>query len=186
MRGRRRTIEEKQAEGDTRKLGRRKHEAVIDSAIPVEKGFPSCPSHLTGIARRMWNYWAPLMAISGVDYASAAPALANACLQEEMIVQCSKALKKHGPLIEEKEIVDGKPVVLRVRKNPAEQMRSRASMILRVFMTEFGMTALSRPRISAGESSRGVPTSGTNAALARLKAKIAVPTEKPRELKFLQ
>lgn len=175
------TLEQRAADGDTRKLGRKKHAEAIDASIPVELGFPPCPAHLKGEARRMWEFWAPRLAEAKIDYAVSAPALENACLQQETIVAATRAIQREGLFVREKAIVDGKPVVLRIRKHPAEQVRARASMLLKTFMIEFGMTPVSRARVSNGEAGKGSPSRKTEEALRQLNASI----NKPRKLNFV-
>lgn len=83
--------------------------------------------------------------------------LEGACRAYERAVQADLILDKQGILVEEKYVDDetGEVHVLKVRKHPAVEISNRSWLIVRAFCSEFGLSPVSRTRLSIEKESDG-------------------------------
>lgn len=146
------------AEGDPRKLGKHKL-AELAAAVPQPtRGTPPCPPHVSGLARKMWNFWAEQLAEMKLDYQCDAAVLEGACVNYALAVRADKVLEKKGLTVEIAELVedgvddDDEPkfraVVLKVQKRPEVSISNAAWMRVRSFCSEMGLSLVSRTRLS--------------------------------------
>jgi len=149
MRGRPpKTRQQAAADGDTRKIGARKHEAMVTSGPVAEQGLPPCPDRMKGDAREAYEFWkdqlekmnlaempdGKTLERAAVHYALANKADAKLEAEEEVI---------EVPIVSKKgELIGHKPVI-----NPWVKIREKADTIFRQFASEFGLSPVSRTRL---------------------------------------
>jgi P27 family predicted phage terminase small subunit len=124
------------SEGDPRKLGVHKLEARLQREPKPVHGLRACPKHLTGRARLAWRFWRAELEGACMVYATAAD-------MHEIIEQQGKlvAKKERNPKTGQLEVVD-------VRAHPGLAIRDRALALLRGFCAEFGLSPVSRARLT--------------------------------------
>lgn len=151
MRGRKpKAAGRKLAEGDTRKIGAHKLAAQIAGEPRAVRGLPSCPRHLRGRARAAWNFWREELAAMSLDCRPDAQMLEGACVAYEAAVNSYETIHKQGRLIAKRaaDPKTGQLVVVDVRAHPAVAMGNDAWTLLRSFCSEFGLSPVSRARLS--------------------------------------
>jgi len=89
------------AEGDARKIGKRKLEAKQQAEPTAFPGLPKCPRHLRGRARAAWNFWVPELEIMSLDKRPDAMMLEGACVNYARAVQADLLIEREG-LMEKK------------------------------------------------------------------------------------
>lgn len=135
--GRKRTPVARQiAAGDPRMHGKNKLLEKLAALPKATKGLPTCPKHLKGAAREMWDIWVEELEVMGLDRRPDAAALAQACIAYQVTVEASNDINKRG-------------IVIGSRGNPWLSIRERHQNILRQFCAEFGFTPSSRERLTA-------------------------------------
>jgi P27 family predicted phage terminase small subunit len=106
-------------------------------------GLPTCPQHLSEVARTEWRRIAPLLAEIGLLTAIDRAALAAYCQAYGRWVEAERMIAEHGTLMRSP---SGQPVpspLLRIAHTAMRQMQS--------ILVEFGMSPSARSRIAAGE-----------------------------------
>lgn len=113
-----------------------------------EKGAPEMPRGLRKAAKRAWVHWCSILVPPGIMTKADGPALAMACDAFADWEEAQKDLLKNG-LIYWYDTIDkasGNPI--RVHKaNPAFAIKQAAMKTMKAFLTEFGLTPASRPKI---------------------------------------
>lgn len=147
----------KLVEGDTRKVGARKLAAQIAREPKAARGLPTCPKHLRGRARAAWNFWREELMAMNLDRRPDAQMLEGACVAYEAAVDSYETLHKQGRLIARraKDPKTGQLVVTDVRPHPAVAMGNDAWALLRSFCSEFGLSPVSRTRLSIEKTDSG-------------------------------
>lgn len=168
----------READGDTRKLGKKKFQADNARRVQMPPGAPEMPDFLDKIARKEWERLVPILMSARVLTEADGVVVGQMCQAYSRMHEAERLLARTGVLV--------KDSAGKLSRNPLLKVIADSNALIFRCAQEYGMTAVSRSRITVGESAAGIATSRTDAALARLKAKIAVPAEKPRELKFLQ
>lgn len=150
MRGRKpKNLRQQLAEGDPRKHGKRKLQERLDSEPRAFSGLPECPEHLTGRAEWAWNFWAEQLAVMKLDKRPDGPMLEGACIAYARAVDADLIIKTEGLLVYEKFIDDsGEVIVLKTKKHPAVDISNRAWLLVKGFCSEFGLSPVSRTRLS--------------------------------------
>ena len=151
MRGRKpKPAGRKLVEGDTRKVGARKLAAQIAREPKAARGLPTCPKHLRGRARAAWNFWREELMAMSLDRRPDAQMLEGACVAYEAAVNSYETIQKQGRLIAKRatDPKTGQLVVVDVRPHPAVAMGNDAWSLLRSFCSEFGLSPVSRTRLS--------------------------------------
>jgi P27 family predicted phage terminase small subunit len=162
MRGRKpKPTEQQIVSGDPRKHGVNKLRAKLAGEPKASRGLPACPRHLKARARYAWNFWAEELAAMNLDRRPDAMMLEGACVAYEEAIYAYEILQKQGRLIA-KRAVDPKTkeiVVLDVKRHPATVIGHKAWIQLRAFCSEFGLSPVSRIRLtidSAKETEQGL------------------------------
>lgn len=101
---------------------------------------PTCPSHLTGEARKEWNRIVPELKACGVLTKIDRAALAAYCDAYGTWVEANAKMGKSGGLMVKSP--NGYPM-----QNPYLSIRNKAFELMHKFLIEFGMTPSSRSRV---------------------------------------
>lgn len=136
-------------EGDPRKRGVRKLQERLAQEPRAESGYPGCPDHLTGLARDAWEFLVDQITIMGIDKRPDALMLEGAAVNYARAVQADEQITREGITVQETSIAeDGEVVVLKTKANPAVAVSNAAWRQLRAFASEFGLSPVSRTRLS--------------------------------------
>jgi len=140
------------AEGDPRKHGVHKLEERLAAEPKPTVGLPKCPSHLKGRARAAWRFWKEELEAMDLDRRPDAMMLEGACANYARAVEADRIIARDGITVEESTINDdGEVVVLKVKKHPAVDVAARSWSLVRSFCSEFGLSPVSRTRLSIGK-----------------------------------
>lgn len=158
MRGRKpKSPRRKLAEGDTRKVGARKLGVQIASERKASPGLPPCPAYLKGRAREAWDFWSEELASMKLDRRPDGQMLAGCCVHYDAAVDAYETILKQGRLIAKKAL-DPKTnqlVVVDVKPHPAVRQGNQAWALMRAFCSEFGLSPVSRLRLSIENEGSG-------------------------------
>lgn len=138
------------AEGDPRKLGVHRLEQKLAAEAKASRGLPRCPAHLKGRARKAWKSWSEELELMNIDCRPDAQMLEGACVAYESAVECYETIQKQGRLVA-KRILDPQTntlVVANVKPHPAVAQMNSAWMLLKAFCSEFGLSPVSRTRLT--------------------------------------
>jgi P27 family predicted phage terminase small subunit len=144
----RKPLKVRQQEGDLRKIGPRKLQALIDAEPKTRSGLPDCPSHLRGIAREIWGVWVQELEIMDMDRMPDAVMLEGACVAYQRAVQADGQIDRIGITVERYKEIDGEAVLLGVEPNPAIKISEAAWKQVKSFCVEFGFSPASRSRLA--------------------------------------
>lgn len=160
MRGRKpKDVARQIAEGDPRKHGTGKLDQKLAATPKATSGLPACPRHLKGRARYAWGFWSEELAVMKLDKRPDGPMLEGACQQYARAVTADLMLDREGLIVTENFIdEDGKAVPLRVKKHPAVEISNRSWLIVKAFCCEFGLTPVSRTRLTLDGGGKGGST----------------------------
>jgi P27 family predicted phage terminase small subunit len=173
MRGRKpKPTKLKISEGDARKVGVRKLRAKLASEPRPLRGFPDCPKHLKGLGRRAWEFLTEQIAAMEQDHRPDAIMLEGICVCYARAVQADKILAKEGLTFTEQKAIrtacencaGAEPIPscptccglgyteqfipLKIRNRPEVAVSNAAWLRVRSFCSEFGLSPVSRTRLS--------------------------------------
>ena len=142
------------AEGDPSKRGVHKLDERLAAEPKAAHGLPSCPKHLKGLARKTWRFWSKELEAMSLDCRPDAMMLEGACVSYQTYVELYELIETQGKLVAKKERNPhtGLMEVVDVRPHPALHIRDRALMQMRAFCGEFGLSPVSRARLSVERS----------------------------------
>jgi len=167
------------SEGDPRKLGVHRLEQKLAAEAKGSRGLPKCPPHLEGLARKAWRFWSEELAHMNLDCRPDALMLEGACIAYQAAIQAYETIQQQGPLVA-KRILDpatNKLVVSNVKPHPAVAQGNAAWMLLKAFCSEFGLSPVSRTRLTIEK-----PTDGEDELLAILSQPRERKQQKPGEV----
>ncbi len=134
--------------------GNRGHRRMAGDDFQPPVGVPEMPKELSRVARREFRFMCRVLLDRGLLSVVDGKALAAYC---EAYAQAEVALhdiEKYGQLIEIPALdkktgkvmlgANGKPIVRRRQKNPAIGTYKQISRLMKLFLTEFGLTPASR------------------------------------------
>lgn len=150
LRGRKpKPVAQQIAEGDPRKRGVHKLDQKLADEPKAQRGLPDCPRHLKGRARAAWGFWRAELEAMNLDCRPDAMMLEGACLNYSRAVQADLLVAAAGLLLEEP-ITDseGDVVGTKYKANPAISISSNAWRNVRAFCSEFGLSPVSRTRLT--------------------------------------
>jgi P27 family predicted phage terminase small subunit len=138
------------AEGDPRKLGVHQLERKAAAEAKGSRGLPNCPSHLKGRARKAWKSWSEELERMNLDCRPDAQMLEGACVAYEAAIDCYEKIQAQGRLVAKRALdpETNKLVVVSVKTNPLVGQMNAAWMIMRAFCSEFGLSPVSRTRLT--------------------------------------
>jgi P27 family predicted phage terminase small subunit len=174
MKGRKpKTAERQITEGDPSKRGMGKLEDRLSREAQAREGFPDCPKHLRGRARAAWEFLAVELGCMDQDRRPDAFALEGACAAYARAVEADGIVARDGALVDNVRMTSkGDVVTLGQIPNPAILVSTRAWNQFRQFAVEFGLTPISRTRLSTDK-----PMKSTSDDLAALLATPRVKRE---------
>ena len=111
----------------------------INSAEPKPTGVPSCPKHLSKVAKAEWKRISAELITLGLLTSVDRAALAAYCAAYARWAEAEEKLQQFGTVIKTK---NGNPV-----QSPFVGVANRALELMHKFLTEFGMTPASRTRL---------------------------------------
>jgi P27 family predicted phage terminase small subunit len=137
------------AEGDPRQRGKRKLEEKLAAEPKAARGLPPCPRHLKGRARAAWNFWSEELAAMSLDRRPDAIVLEGACIGYQRAVEADLIIAKEGPVLRHitEDPQTGQPME-KVKVHPAVSVSRGAWAQVRAFASEFGLSPVSRTRLS--------------------------------------
>jgi P27 family predicted phage terminase small subunit len=166
-------------EGDPRKVGVHRLERGLEAVAKASRGLPKCPPHLRGLARKAWRFWAEELAHMNLDCRPDALMLEGACIAYQAAIDAYETIQKQGPLVA-KRILDpetNKLVVSNVKPHPAVAQGNAAWMLLKGFCSEFGLSPVSRTRLTVEK-----PDDGEDELLEILSQPRERKQQQPREV----
>jgi P27 family predicted phage terminase small subunit len=163
------------AEGDPRKKGKRKLEEKLAAEPNTTRGLPACPRHLKGRARAAWTFWVAELADMGLDRRPDAMMLEGACVNYSRAVQADLIVERDGPMVEESMIDEksGERIVLKIKYHPAITVSNAAWRQVRAFCSEFGLSPVSRTRLTIEKKDDGLED------LAKILSQPRAPRQNP-------
>lgn len=149
MRGRRpKPIAKHIADGDPSKHGKHVLERRLEAEPKPTGELSACPKHLTGRARRTWNFWTEELSAMKLSKRPDNQMLEGACVAYARAVAADLILEKEGLIVKENYIDEaGEVHVLKIRKHPAVDISNRSWLIVKAFCCEFGLSPVSRMRL---------------------------------------
>ena len=157
MRGRKpKPVERQIAEGDPSKHGTGKLQQRLEAQVKASRGLPKCPRHLRGRARAAWNLWKEELELMNLDCRSDAMMLEGACVSYERAVEADAMISKEGititiPIFNKQ----GEEVGRRAQNHPAIAISNRAWLLAKAFCSEFGLSPVSRTRLTIERGDTG-------------------------------
>ena len=157
MRGRKpKPVERHIANGDPSKHGTGKLQERLKAQVKARIGLPRCPTHLRGRARACWNMWKLELVLMGLDSRPDAMMLEGACVHYARAVQADMVIARSGSTIEEPIVnSEGEEIGTKIRKHPAVEVSNRAWMLAKAFCSEFGLSPVSRTRLTIEKGNTG-------------------------------
>lgn len=144
------------AAGDPRKLGKKKLQEKLDNEPQAVSGIQDPPERLEGIARDQWLFWRAELEAMGIDKRPDAAMLEGACWNFAGAIDAEKILAREGQTVTESTIADdGDVVILKVKTHPASQIAARRWALVKSFCSEFGLSPVSRTRLSIEKKDSG-------------------------------
>jgi P27 family predicted phage terminase small subunit len=139
------------AEGDPRRHGRNKLLEKQAREPKATDGLPKCPAYLrrNARARTAWNFWRAELQKMDLDRRPDMHMLEGACIAYAEAIACFQLVEKQGRVIPRRARDSaGNWVVVGMVAHPAVRQRNQALLIMRAFCSEFGLSPISRTRLS--------------------------------------
>lgn len=144
------------AEGDPRKRGKKKLLEAQSLEIQAERGLPACPNHLTGRARKTYEFFRAELEKMDLDRRPDVVMLEGAATAYALAVQADQAIEAEGLMLKTP-ILDreGEVVGHDTEIHPAIRVREKAWTTVRAFCSEFGLSPVSRMRLPQQQADDG-------------------------------
>jgi P27 family predicted phage terminase small subunit len=150
LRGRKpKPLQRQISEGDPAKRGKRKLQEQLSKEPKAARGLPPCPQHVSGLARSAWKFWVEELQAMSLDSRPDAMMLEGACVNYARAVMADGIIQ-HGCQVEEPIInhSTGEVVGTKIKNHPAVAVSNAAWRQLRAFCSEFGLSPVSRTRLT--------------------------------------
>jgi P27 family predicted phage terminase small subunit len=151
MRGRKPKPTQRQiTEGDPRQRGKGKLQNKLDSEPHGEKGLPPCPIYLQGNSRVAYEYWRDQLEKMNLAEMPDALTLERAAVQYALASEADAHITQDGAVILEPIVsrTTGDIVGHRQKRNEWVSIRAEADRIFRQFASDFGLSPVSRTRLT--------------------------------------
>ena len=143
------------AAGDPKKVGIHKLKAALLAQPPATPGYGECPARMKGEARKAWIFLAEQLETMRVDKRPDVLMLEGVCENYAGAILAERTLRREGQTIRQPIMAGGEIVVdhegqpcYRVRAHPAVVIAGQRWNAVRAFCTEFGLSPVSRTRLS--------------------------------------
>jgi P27 family predicted phage terminase small subunit len=136
------------AEGDPRKIGKRKLAEAQENQPKAAKGLPNCPRHLRGRARSAWNFLREQLESMDLDRRPDTLALEGGCLAYQAAIAAEETLAREGCVVAEPVTRGGLVVGMIRRTHPATRVRNAAWARFTQFCDRFGLSPQAREHLS--------------------------------------
>lgn len=110
------------------------------------RGIPNPPKHLSAVAKKYWKHITPILDSMGVLSVCDETAIELLCECYAEYRAATEALKSYGSPTYETQTKDGSTMY---RNRPEVATRSDCERRLKAMLTEYGLTAASRSRVSS-------------------------------------
>jgi P27 family predicted phage terminase small subunit len=178
MRGRKpKPLAQRIAEGDAQKVGKKKLQEQLAREPKAMVGYPPCPSHLSGLAKKTWTFLVEQLEFMDQDRKPDAVMLEGACVNYARAVAADKILERDGITFEQSTIDQetGERIILNIRPRPEISISNAAWLRVRAFCSEFGLSPVSRTRLATA------PDAGKKDE-EEIRNLLSAPREKRKEL----
>lgn len=122
--------------GDPRKKGKHKLQERLLTEPRAQSGSTPCPDHLTGVARDAWEFLSEQIELMGLNKVPDAMMLEGVCTAYARARSADADIAARGSILD-----DGKV-------NPSCGLTERAWTQVHRFATEFGLSPVSRSRLT--------------------------------------
>jgi P27 family predicted phage terminase small subunit len=139
------------AQGDPRKHGKNKLAEKLAAEPQAQRGFPVCPTHIQGLARRTWKFLVEQIAHMNMDRRPDALMLEGACVNYARAVEADAAIAEKGLTIKQVAIIGEKgseeTVVLNEKARPEVAISKACWVAAKAFLSEFGLSPVGLTRL---------------------------------------
>jgi len=140
------------AEGDPRKIGAKKLRQKLESQPHAQRGYPDCPEHLKGLARKTYLFLVEQCEQMGIDRRPDCLMLEGAAQNYARAVAADSVIESEGATFEVKGIIgrgdDAECVVLDIKTRPEVAISDKCWKNLKSFASEFGFSPVSLTRLT--------------------------------------
>ena len=138
------------AAGDPSKFGKKKLAELVRAEPKPDTGLPSCPSHLRGFSKTMWDFLVPQIEIMQLDKRPDAGALEGCCRAYGRAVEADIVVQREGMTVERRTLDQktGELVVVDIKVHPLVNVSLKSWQLYHRFCLEFGCTPVSRTRLA--------------------------------------
>jgi P27 family predicted phage terminase small subunit len=144
------------SEGDPAKRGKNKLQQKLAAEPRATRGLPLCPRHLSGRARAAWNFWRQELEAMNLDAKPDAMMLEGACVNYARAVKADLAIADEGLEIHETIYSkDGEEMGYKRKVHPLIAVSNQAWNAVRGFCSEFGLSPVSRTRLTIEKPDTG-------------------------------
>ncbi len=142
------------AEGDPGKLGKQKLEQIGASHPRAETGLPPSPDRLQGLAREAYEYWREQLEKMRLAEMPDSLTLERAAVHYALASEADVHIREEGAVIQEPVVSreTGEVIGYRQKRSEWVLVRAEADRIFRQFASEFGLTPVSRTRLTVDHS----------------------------------
>lgn len=157
MRGRKpKPTQQQMNEGDPRKKGKGKLQQKLAAEPIAARGLPDCPAHLRGMAAARWAFWKEELEKMRLDSRPDDAMLEGACRHYARAVEADLVIEVSGITVEEPVINrEGELVGHKIKNHPAIATSNAAWKQVRMFCSEFGLSPVSRTRLTVEKADDG-------------------------------
>jgi P27 family predicted phage terminase small subunit len=145
---RKKPINRQIAEGDPRKIGKRKLLDAQECQPKAARGLPNCPRHLKGRARTAWNFLREQLESMDLDRRPDALALEAGCLAYQAAIVAEETPAREGCVVAEPVTRGGLVVGTIRRTHPVTRVRNAAWARFTQFCDRFGLSPQAREHLS--------------------------------------
>jgi P27 family predicted phage terminase small subunit len=134
--------------GDPSHLGIKRLRERQEREVQPTRGLPGCPRHLRRLARDAWKFWAEELRRMNLDARPDAMMLEGACVNYARAVEADRMVRLAGMVVEDPVTDAAGQVHIKLKLHPAVAISNAAWRQVRGFCSEFGLSPLSRTRLT--------------------------------------
>jgi len=139
------------SEGDKSKLGKHVLAAKLAAEPHAQSGLPPAPKHLPKRAREVYEFWREQLELMQIDHKPDAQGLEAASMAYCRAVEAEMQVTREGQVIDEPMMYKGDPIkgLFRKKRHPASITAVANWLLVKAFITEYGLTPAARTRLTA-------------------------------------